>query len=136
VLCSLPAQQLRTLSETTPALGHRMLDMVSRELADALMMAGDYTAEQRVAGFLLRIGRHSPDRDHFDLDMSRRDIANCLRLVTETVSRVLTRFRDEGLIRVARRSIELCDRERLSRLAEPMAQMDMDTTEDERAAAA
>jgi CRP/FNR family transcriptional regulator len=39
--------------------------------------------------------------------MGRADIANYLRLAPETVSRVLKRFQDEGLIRVDRREVEL-----------------------------
>jgi CRP/FNR family transcriptional regulator len=39
--------------------------------------------------------------------MSRTDIANYLRLAPETVSRVLKRFNDEGMILVDRREVEL-----------------------------
>jgi CRP/FNR family transcriptional regulator len=39
--------------------------------------------------------------------MSRGDIANYLRLAAETVSRVLRRFQDQGLIAVDGREITL-----------------------------
>ena len=39
--------------------------------------------------------------------MTRTDIANYLRLASETVSRVFRRFQDEGSLRVDRRDIEL-----------------------------
>jgi CRP/FNR family transcriptional regulator len=49
--------------------------------------------------------------------MSRTDIANYLRLAPETVSRVLKRFNDEGMILVDRREVELADRKRLEDIA-------------------
>jgi CRP/FNR family transcriptional regulator len=49
--------------------------------------------------------------------MSRTDIGNYLRLAPETVSRVLRRFQDDGLIRVDRRDLELIDRPRIEELA-------------------
>jgi len=39
----------------------------------------------------------------FQLTMARVDIANYLRLAPETVSRVLRRFQEDGLLRVERR---------------------------------
>jgi CRP/FNR family transcriptional regulator len=45
--------------------------------------------------------------------MSRSDIGNYLGLALETVSRLFTRFQNEGLLRVDRKHIELMDRERL-----------------------
>jgi CRP/FNR family transcriptional regulator len=49
--------------------------------------------------------------------MSRTDIANYLRLAPETVSRVLRRFQDEGLVLVDRRELEIRDPARLQALA-------------------
>ena len=48
--------------------------------------------------------------------MARTDIANYLRLAPETVSRVLKRFQDEGMLQVDRRELELLDRPRLESL--------------------
>jgi CRP/FNR family transcriptional regulator len=56
----------------------------------------------------------------FELTMPRTDIANYLRLAPETVSRVLRRFQDDGMIAVRRREIELLERDRLASLAEAM----------------
>jgi CRP/FNR family transcriptional regulator len=53
----------------------------------------------------------------FRLGMSRSDIANHLRLAPETVSRVLRRFQDEHLIRIAEREVELLNLPALNELA-------------------
>ena len=52
------------------------------------------------------------DRE-FILAMSRRDIASYLRLATETVSRVLARFQQRGLIKVDRKQVRILDQEGL-----------------------
>ena len=82
----------------------------------------DYSADERLAAFLISLSRRyaargfSPRR--LSLLMSRTDIANYLRLAAETVSRVLRRMQEEGLIAVERRQIELLDMTRLERLAQ------------------
>ena len=49
--------------------------------------------------------------------MGRTDMANYLRLAAETVSRVLRRFQDDGLVQVDRRELEIRDMDRLQELA-------------------
>jgi CRP/FNR family transcriptional regulator len=52
--------------------------------------------------------------------MSRGDIANYLRLAAETVSRVLRRFQDHGLIRVDARDVTVAKPAELFALARPI----------------
>jgi CRP/FNR family transcriptional regulator len=52
--------------------------------------------------------------------MPRTDIANYLRLAPETVSRMLRRFQDDGLIAVRRRQVEIRDLPALQGMAESM----------------
>lgn len=52
--------------------------------------------------------------------MSRRDIASYLRLATETVCRVLTRFEDKGWIISADKTVTLREPAALWALAEPV----------------
>ena len=51
------------------------------------------------------------------LTMARTDIANYLRLAPETVSRVLRRLQDEGVLKVDRRDMEILRPEVLDELA-------------------
>ena len=51
------------------------------------------------------------------LPMARADIANYLGLAAETVSRVLRRFQQDGLIVIDRREMEILDPARLGVLA-------------------
>lgn len=119
--CSVPFDELATLAARDPALQRRLYGLLSRDINSYFGRLGDATADQRMAGFLMELSRRFSERGYsprlFLLAMSRRDIGNYLRLATETVSRVLTRFQDEGLIRVTRREVELLDRDQLAVLA-------------------
>ena len=85
---------------------------------DHMMLLGRKTAQEKVASFLLDMSRRVSKGDRFDLPMQRTDIADHLGLTIETVSRTLTQFAREGLIKLAAasRSVVLCDKDALRRL--------------------
>jgi CRP/FNR family transcriptional regulator, anaerobic regulatory protein len=119
-VCRIPAAQVRELMAQSPALARRLLDRTSAELARALTLAGDYTAEQRLAAFLLSMReRLGAKESELKLPMTRRDIANHLRLATETVCRVLARLEDQGRIRSDHRVVRLVDARALRQIAFP-----------------
>lgn len=115
-VCVLPFEKLLALSLHTPSLQVDLFRRLSRDLVHAETLAGDYPAEVRLAAFLLEI---AGEQDQVRLPMARRDIANYLRLATETVSRLMTRFRESGLIHCRGRSITLLDVDALQEIAEP-----------------
>lgn len=119
-VCELPYDQITELGRQVPGLQHSMLRLLSKELALSHSLAGDFSAEERVAGFLLSLSSRMKARGYSEslltLAMSRRDIANYLRLATETVSRVFSRFEQDGLVSVDRREVTLRDPERLGQL--------------------
>jgi CRP/FNR family transcriptional regulator len=120
-LCRFSFPKISVLAARLPRLQQTLFQLLSRDIGTASLLAGDWSADERMAAFLIRLSRRlaargfSPDR--FQLTMSRTDIANYLRLAPETVSRVLKRFNDEGLIQVDRREVELADRKRLEGIA-------------------
>lgn len=115
-ICIQPFDRLLASSLHSPELQVNLFQCLSRELVHAETLAGDYPAEVRLAAFLLEI---TNGRDTVRLPMARRDIANYLRLATETVSRLMTRFRENGLIRCRGRSVTLLDTDGLRDIAEP-----------------
>jgi CRP/FNR family transcriptional regulator len=123
-VCVLPYEELSSLAAKIPELQGQLVRLMSKDLADAVTLAGDYTAEERLAAFLAGLSRRYAERgfsaQEFNLTMSRRDIANYLRLAPETVSRVFARFEKDGLIGVDRRTVILRDLERLHGIARCM----------------
>jgi CRP/FNR family transcriptional regulator, anaerobic regulatory protein len=118
-VCKISAAAVRRLSTENPPLARRLLDRTSAELAHALTMAGDYTAEQRLAAFLLSMRQRLGATADLKLPMTRRDIANYLRLATETVCRVLARLEQQGQIRSDSRVVKLIDARGLTQIAFP-----------------
>ncbi len=113
VLCCLPFSVLTSLSRDIPELQTQLLRAMSRDVLGTSSIAGDFTAEERLAGFLVmvsaRLHRARKPAAALDLAMSRQDIANYLRLAPETVSRILARFQKSGLVKTDRKHITLLD---------------------------
>lgn len=86
---------------------------------DHMLLLGCKTAQEKIATFLLDLAERLDEEDHFDLPMQRSDIADHLGLTIETVSRTLTQFARDGLIRFAEssRSVVFTDKVGMSQLS-------------------
>lgn len=116
-LCMVPMRRSHALTRARQALQEPLIQQLSTQLDRAYAMAGDCSAETRIARFLMDLSARSEDPLQFTLHMGRRDIANYLRLVTETVSRTLTRFQQREWITVRRREIQLLNTDALCQQA-------------------
>lgn len=120
-ICKFSFPMLATLAQRMPSLQGHLFGLLSADIGKAALLSGDFSADERMAAFLVSLSRRyamrgfSPTR--INLTMARADIANYLRLAPETVSRVFRRFSDECLLRVDRRETELLDLPRLEALA-------------------
>jgi len=119
-ICEIPFTELEALSTQLDGLQRQLLRVMSQEIRDDeqnMVILGQKSAEQRLAAFLISISnrfrRRGFSATQFNLSMSRSDIGNYLGLALETVSRLFTRFQNEGLLHVDRKHIELLDREKL-----------------------
>jgi len=97
-----------------------LLRLVTQNLQhaeDHMLLLGRKTAPERVATFLVEMDARLGHPHLMTLPMSRRDIADYLGLTLETVSRALSRLRDQNLLRfegTTQRRIELLRREELA----------------------
>ena len=70
-------------------------------------------AEERLAVFLLNlpsaISRRGYSSTEYVLRMTREEIGSFLGLKLETVSRLFSRFQEEGLVQVQGRAVKLLD---------------------------
>ena len=127
MLCRFSFPKISVLATRLPGLQQHLFRLLSRDIGNAALLAGDWSADQRMAAFLVGLSRRLAARgfsaDRFQLTMARTDIANYLRLAPETVSRVLKRFQDDGLLKVERRELELVGREQLEALAAPVLRL-------------
>ncbi len=124
-VCRFSRVKLQSVIHDFPALEQRLLETACNELVTAqetMLLLGRKSASERVASFLISWARVSGTcghpRDRVHLPMTRADIADHLGLTIETVSRTLTRFRNEKRIRVNDASeITILDRAGLEALA-------------------
>lgn len=123
-VCEIPFQRLEDLCSQLPDLQHQMLKIMSKEIfqeQNMLMLLGKKSSEQRLAAFLISFSQRFKQRGfsatEFNLSMSRHDIGNYLGMAVETVSRLLTRFQEDGLLEVDRKYIHLSEIQRLYSLA-------------------
>jgi CRP/FNR family transcriptional regulator len=117
--CRFNRGKLRALLDDFPLMEKRLLEVAANELVAAqeqMLLLGRKTARERLASFLLLQSRQGLTcgraRRRFTLPMTRNDIADYLGLTIETVSRTLTRLRNEGLIEIAIQSDVLIDNPR------------------------
>jgi CRP/FNR family transcriptional regulator len=104
-LCAVARNALYDLMERHPKLAHGLLSAVNHELAlaqDQMLLLGRTTVSERMAWFLLTMRERTLRRtgvgDRVNLPIVRADIADYLGISTETVSRVLSRFRRAKLV--------------------------------------
>jgi CRP/FNR family transcriptional regulator, anaerobic regulatory protein len=121
MLCKFSFPGIAALASRVPGLQQQLFRLLSQDIGKAALLAGNYTADERMAAFLVSLSRRyaargfSPRR--FRLTMTRTDMANYLRLASESVSRGFRRLQDEGMVKVDRREIELSDLPKLEQLA-------------------
>ena len=99
-----------------PRLQRQLQKAMSRELVrdqGVMMLLGTMKAEERLAAFLLNLSQRFVARGfsphEFHLRMTRDEIGSYLGLSLETVSRLFSRFHEDGLITVQQKHICILD---------------------------
>jgi CRP/FNR family transcriptional regulator len=122
-ICEVPFDNLEQLSASVPGLQRQLLRLMSREVSTEtgmISLLNHSTAEERLAAFLMslseRFRRRGFSSTDFFLAMSRQDIGSYLGLALETVSRLFTRFQEQGILQVDRKHVRILDLNRLKGL--------------------
>jgi CRP/FNR family transcriptional regulator len=112
----LPYDLIEEMSRDLPALQRRLHAVLAREIVrdhGVMMLLGSMRAEERLATFLLNLSRRFVRRGYsaseFHLRMTREEIGSYLGLKLETVSRLFSRFQEEGLIAVEQKHVRILD---------------------------
>jgi CRP/FNR family transcriptional regulator len=123
-VCIIRYEAFEDLAQQIPALQKQFHRILSRELTQDqrhLLSLGSLRAEERLAVFLLNLSQRLAARGYqnneFNLRMSRVEIGSYLGIQIETVSRMLSRFAESGLIQIKQRHIKLIDMNGLYELA-------------------
>ncbi len=121
--CVIPFDKLEDLSRKIPGIQHNLHRIVGGEItADhkVMLLLGSMRAEERLAAFLLSLSERYKRRGYssteFVLRMTREEIGSYLGLKLETVSRLFSRFQEEGLLQVQGRAVKIVDLPSLKRV--------------------
>jgi len=122
-VCVMPFDRLEELARKVPALQHNLHQFLAREISrdhGVMLLLGSMRAEERLAVFLINLSeryrRRGYSSSEFVLRMTREEIGSYLGLKLETVSRLFSRFQEEGLIQVQGRAVKLLDPAALKQL--------------------
>ncbi len=123
-VCEVPFERLEELAHGIRGLQHQILSVMSQEIQEdeqMLIILGRMTAEERLATFLANFSRRQSalglSAIDLNLVMSRQDIGHFLGLALETVSRLLSRFQEQGVIEIIGRQVRILDPDRIESLA-------------------
>ena len=72
----------------------------------------------RLADILLCLSDRLYKSNKFEMALSRKDLAEITVMSVESLSRVIKEFKDDGIIKLDGRKLEITDRERLERICE------------------
>lgn len=123
-VCEIPFARLEELFAHIPTLLHHFHRIMSQEITreqNVMLLLGNMRAEQRFAVFLVNLSARYAARGYspsqFQLRMSREEIGNYLGLTIESISRLISRFKKQGLLSVDKREVHLLDPVRLKGMA-------------------
>ena len=122
-VCVMPFSMIEDMSREIPALQRHLHAVLSREIVrdhGVMMLLGSMRAEERLAAFLMNLSRRFTRRGYSPLDfhlrMTREEIGSYLGLKLETVSRLFSKFQEDGLIEVQQKHVRIKDSASLERL--------------------
>jgi CRP/FNR family transcriptional regulator, anaerobic regulatory protein len=122
-LCRYKRAAFERLVDEVPGFAKRLLAVTSDELRAAqerMLLLGRKSATEKVASFLVLLAgdENGDDVQAVAVPMTRSDIADYLGLTIETVSRTLSKLRQQGVIALLTATrIAIRDRDRLEDLA-------------------
>lgn len=116
-----PAEVLEEVARKEPSLLFNMLLVLSRRLKESIELVESLSLKeipQRLASFLIHALARQDRDDRIDLNFSQRELAKIIGATPETLSRVLKRMNEDGILSLEGRSIHVLSRQGLDRLAQ------------------
>jgi CRP/FNR family transcriptional regulator len=114
-------QVFRQLLKQNPVFSYRIINLLNESTAQIYGRFFSLTKKQlhgRLADILLCLANRIFKSNSFDLPLSRADLGDLTGMSTESVIRMMKDFKDDGLIRMDCKKIELLDINRLERISE------------------
>jgi CRP-like cAMP-binding protein len=118
LLCLIPREQVEELLNRYPEVSREFIKLLAndiREKEEQLLQMAYHSVRKKMAEALLRMQRQ-PGGLNNSFKISREDLAALAAMATETVSRTLSDFKEEGLIEKTGSTITILDLPRLTKM--------------------
>lgn len=116
-ICFIAKEDFLNMIDTNPALRNGIMQELSKELGDRAVFITNMaqkSVRERLAFSLLILGDIYGEEE---INLTREDLANFVGTATETLIRLLKDFKDEGMIEIHTRKIEIINKQKLLHLA-------------------
>lgn len=117
VLCLISRDQLEPLLDVHPELGRDFIRLLAgdiRKKEEQLLQLAYHSVRKRMAEAILRL--YSQQDQAHEVRIAREDLASMAGIATETVSRTLSDFKEEGIIGKKAGTITILDLSRLLKM--------------------
>ena len=120
-VCLLPKDTVKQLLDNFTDIGQKFIKILSSNLIEKeeqLLQLAYHSVRKRMAEILLRLAKqqNNSDDNNAQIRISRDDLASMAGMATETVSRTLSDFKDEGIIEKKGSVIQIVDSLKLQRM--------------------
>ena len=125
-LMFIPREDFLAFMRRYPDVAFRLIEKLSRELkafGDKLVEITAYSAKERLARVLLELarafGQETPEGVDIGVELPRGELAEMAGVTLETAIRILSEFKEQGLLALSGRRIILRKPEELRAMAHP-----------------
>jgi len=118
-ICLLPKDMMEELLSKYPDLGRQFIKILSNNLLEKeeqLLQLAYHSVRKRLSEVLIRLSKQEKTVDPLMLKVSRDNLAALAGMATETVSRILSDFKEENIIERKGSQIQILDLLRLQQM--------------------
>lgn len=120
-ICLLPKDVVKQLLDTYTDIGQKFIRLLSSNLIEKeeqLLQLAYHSVRKRMAEILIRLAKqqNASESSEVQIRISREDLASMAGMATETVSRTLSDFKDEGIIEKKGSVIDIVDFSKLHKM--------------------
>jgi len=113
----LPRKDFQKLIQKEPSVVMNMMANLSMRLQHFTRMIEDLSLKEvpgRLAAYLLYLSRQSANSSSVEIDISKGQLASLLGTIPETLSRILRRMNEKGILEVNGRKVKLLNKKMLN----------------------
>jgi hypothetical protein len=120
-ICLLPKDIVKHLLDSYTDIGQKFIRLLSSNLIEKeeqLLQLAYHSVRKRMAEVLIRLAKqqNASESSEVQIRISREDLASMAGMATETVSRTLSDFKDEGIIEKKGSVIDIADFTKLHKM--------------------